>query len=164
MKLMVRDEMILYKKAWDPGSCSFMASMFLFTFIIIALVSFFSEEKEALSISLYVSAVLTFILVTVRVVGYWAKREENTVLLTVCEEGIHYHEHTTLIQWKVIADIQIVNRELSVSVGATPALDFTLNLLDTDLQETFDDFCQLLNRYYYPKTVYIYESSVSCGC
>jgi hypothetical protein len=127
-------------------------------------VSFFLEEKGALSISLYASAILTFILITVRVVGYWAKREENTVLLRVCEQGIHYYKHTALIQWKVITDIQIVNRELSVSVSASPELDFTLNLLDTDLQETFDDFCQLLNRYYYPKTVYIYESSVSCGC
>jgi len=161
---MAKDEMILYKKAWDPGTCSCMASLFLVSFIFMVVVSFFSEEKGALSISLYASAVLTFMLVTVRVVGYWAKREENTVLLTVCEEGIHYYEHTALIQWKVITDIQIVDRKLSVSVDATPALDFTLNLLDTDLQETFDDFCQLLNRYYYPKTVYIYESSVSCGC
>lgn len=161
---MVKDEIILYKKAWDPGNCSCMVSLFLVSFIVMVIISFFSEDKWTLSISLYASAILTFILVTVRVVGYWAQREEKTVLLTVCEEGIHYHEHTALIQWKVITDIQIVNRELSVSVGASPVLDFTLNLLDTDLQETFDDFCQLLNRYYYPKTVYIYESSVSCGC
>ncbi|NII83532.1 hypothetical protein [Pedobacter sp. SG908] len=128
------------------------------------IISFFSEDKRNLSISLYASAILTFILVTVRVVGYWAQREEKTVLLMVCEEGLHYYDHAALIQWKVITDIQIVNRELSVSVGPLPALDFTLNLLDTNLQERFDDFCQLLNRYYYPKTVYIYESSVSCGC
>ncbi|QNR82741.1 hypothetical protein H9N25_12090 [Pedobacter riviphilus] len=128
------------------------------------IISFFSEDKRNLSISLYASAILTFILVTVRVVGYWAQREEKTVLLMVCEEGLHYYEHAALIQWKVITDIQIVNRELSVSFGPSPALDFTLNLLDTNLQERFDDFCQLLNRYYYPKTVYIYESSVSCGC
>jgi hypothetical protein len=161
---MVTDEMILHKKAWDPGTCSCMASLFLVSFIFMVVVSFFLEEKGALSISLYASAILTFILITVRVVGYWAKREENTVLLRVCEQGIYYYKHTALIQWKVITDIQIVNRELSVSVSASPELDFTLNLLDTDLQETFDDFCQLLNRYYYPKTVYIYESSVSCGC
>lgn len=156
--------MILYKKAWDPGNCSCTAALFLFSFIVMVIISFFSEDKRNLSISLYASAILTFILVTVRVVGYWAQREEKTVLLMVCEEGLHYYDHAALIQWKVITDIQIVNRELSVSVGPLPALDFTLNLLDTNLQERFDDFCQLLNRYYYPKTVYIYESSVSCGC
>ena len=156
--------MILYKRAWDSGNCSCTAALFLFSFIVMVIISFFSEDKWALSISLYASAILTFILVTVRVVGYWAQREEKTVLLTVSEEGIHYYEHTALIQWKVITDIQIVDHKLSVSAGGKRALDFTLNLLDTNLQERFDDFCQLLNRYYYPKTVYIYESSVSCGC
>ncbi|MDQ0965072.1 hypothetical protein QFZ20_000475 [Flavobacterium sp. W4I14] len=156
--------MILYKRAWDSGNCSCTAALFLFSFIVMVIISFFSEDKWALSISLYASAILTFILVTVRVVGYWAQREEKTVLLKVCGEGLYYYEHDALIQWKVITDIQIVDHKLSVSAGGKRALDFTLNLLDTNLQERFDDFCQLLNRYYYPKTVYIYESSVSCGC
>ena len=161
---MAKDEMTLYKKAWDPGNCSCMAGLFLFSFIIMVIVSCFSEGKEALSISLYATAILTFLLVTVRAIGYLAKREEKTVLLRVCEEGLHYYEHTALIHWKDITDIQIIDRKLSVSVGTSPALDFTLNLLDSDLQETFDDFCQLLNRYYYPRTIYLYESSFSCGC
>lgn len=156
--------MILYKKAWDSGNCSCTAALFLFSFIVMVIISFFSEDKWTLSISLYASAILTFILVTVRVVGYWAQREEKTVLLKVCEEGLYYYEHVALIQWKVITDIQIVDHKLSISAGGTRGLDFTLNLLDTNLQERFDDFCQLLNRYYYPKTVYIYETSVSCGC
>ncbi|MGY0038116.1 hypothetical protein [Pedobacter sp. NJ-S-72] len=96
--------------------------------------------------------------------AYAAEHEAKIMLLTVNGEGLRYHAHTTLIQWKVITDIQIIDRQLSVSVGGSPALDFTLNLLDTDLQETFDDFCELLNRYYSPRKIYLYETLVSCGC
>jgi hypothetical protein len=161
---MAKDEMILYRKARDYGNCSCMASLLLFTLLVMIIISYFSEEKGALYISLYAAAGLTFILVMIKVIAYAAAREAKTVLLTVSGEGLHYYEHTTLIQWKDITDIQIINRQLSVSVGQFPALDFTLNLLDTDLLETFDDFCELLNHYYSPRSIYTYESFSSCGC
>lgn len=156
--------MILYRKGRDYGNCSCMASLFLFTLIIMIIVSYFSVEKVALYFSLYAAAALTFILVIIKIIAYAAVREAKTVLLTVGAEGLHYHTHTTLIPWKAITDIQIVNHQLSVSVGGSPALDFTLNLLDTDVLETFDDFCELLNRYYAPRKIYLYETLVSCGC
>jgi hypothetical protein len=161
---MAKDEMILYRKVRDYGSCSCMASLFLVTVLFMIIVSYFSEEKGALQISLYTAAALIFILVVIKLLAYAGEREEKSVLLSVSGEGLHYYGHTTLIQWKVITDIQIIDRQLSVSVGTSPALDFTLNLLDTDLLETFDDFCQLLDRYYAPRKIYLYETLVSCGC
>jgi len=156
--------MILYRKGRDYGNCSCMVSLLLFTFLMMIIISYFSDEKGALQISLYTSAGLIFILVMIKVIAYAAERGAKIVLLTVGAEGLRYYEHTTLIPWKVITDIQIVNHQLSVSVGGSPALDFTLNLLDTDVLETFDDFCELLNRYYAPRKIYLYETLVSCGC
>ncbi len=156
--------MVLYEKGRDYGGCSCMASLFLFTFFIMIIISYFSEDQEFLRIGLWGTAILLFILLAINLLAYKAEHGVKTMLLTVSAEGIHYYEHTTFIQWSAVTDIQIINHELSVSVGKSPSLDFKLNLLDTDLRETFDDFCQLLNRYYYPKSIYIYETAVSCGC
>ena len=166
---MMKDEMILYRKRWDPGNCSCMTVLLLVTFLFMMVISYFSDEKGALEISFYSTVVLILILLAIRGLGHISKQNSQMILLTVSEEGLRYYAHPALIPWKTITDIQIINHELSVSVGASPVSDFTLNLMDTDLmdrylKETFDDFCQLINRYYYPKTIYIYETSVSCGC
>ena len=161
---MTNDEIVLYKKVRDYGGCSCMATLLLFTFFVMIIVSYFSDEKGALHISLYAAGVLLLALLGVKLIAYKSKHEAKTMRLKVSEEGLHYYEHLTFIEWRAITDIQIINRELSVSVGTSPALDFKLNLLDTDLEHTYDDFCQLLNKYYYPKSIYTYETWSSCGC
>ncbi len=156
--------MVLHQKTHDYGGYSCMASLLLFTFFVMIIISYFSDEKGALHIALYAVGVLLLVLLGIRLIAYKSKHEAKNMRLKVSEEGLQYYKHLTLIEWRSITDIQIINRELSVSVGTSPALDFKLNLLDTDLEYDFDDFCQLLNKYYYPKSIYTYETWSSCGC
>ena len=90
--------MILNRKVRDYGTSSCMTSLFLFTFLFMIIVSYFSEEKGALYISLYAAAGLTFILVMIKIMAYAAEHEEKTVMLSVCGEGLRYYRHTTPVE------------------------------------------------------------------
>jgi hypothetical protein len=159
----MKAEIVLYRRVRNYVGCSVMVGLCLLTVFIMMILFYIAEEKEMVHQLFYCVAAIIFTLLAIQVIAYRSKQGAETILLTVSEEGLHYYEHGTFIQWSAITEIQIIDERLSVSVNTSPALGFKLNLLDTDLKGASSDLCQLLNQYFYPKRIHIHETFPT-GC
>lgn len=159
----MEQEITLYRKKPDFGAAGCTAWLFLFSITVGIIVSLFSEDPGAVKLFFYMAAITVLILVITGVMKYISNRKNGVMMLSISKEGIHYYGHSSLVNWEKISNIKIINQQLSVTTGSSPAPDFTLNLYDTDLQDRSDILFQLLSNYYSRK-IYIYDSMPSFGC
>ncbi|MGN7720405.1 hypothetical protein [Chitinophaga sp. 22620] len=159
----MKDNITIYQKDHDYGNASCLVSLFIFTCIVMMITAYFIPEPPVLKVFLYLTPGLIVLLVIIKAAEFYANKGENVKVLSVTREGMHYFQHAAPLSWDEISEIEIIDKKLAVTVKGKPSSDFSVNLTQTTFEYNVNVLVELLGSYFTGK-IYVYETSVSCGC